>query len=335
MTRFFLYIAGLSLITFLANTAYVASGLYADDIAACNAGLVYRMDSLKQNTGLLYFGESSDFTAAEHDSSKQSISELVAQLQPEIRVGHLSQGAIHASTYKTLIGRLDEYSTVKTVVVTMNLRSFGVNWIESELETNLSRAEIIYSRMPPVLKKLFLTLKAYDNLPLFKRKERIKSHYRHDKFNLKHLPYSSVYEWDKVVFNKGLPGPDGTKDQGKTDIACHFIKNYAVTIDDRNPRIRDFDAIVDLCREKHLTLVFHVLPENYERAGALCGQDLVDLMDLNVQFLKQRYGQASVFIDNHRLLADSIFIDRGWPTEHYSFAGRYQVAKTISAALAR
>lgn len=332
--RYLLYSLGIAGIVVLANLAYVQLGLYDSDIRTCNAGLLYRTDSLKRCSTALYFGESSNFTYADGDSSKLSIAELIAQ-QSGLKLAAISQGAIHASTFRALIQRLDESSTVNTVIVTMNLRSFGINWIESDLETNLSRAEILYSAWPPVVKKFLLTFKAYDDTPLFKRKELIRSHYKNDRFKLPHQAYTSVRDWDKELFNKGLPDAGGNKDQQKTEIACHFVKNYAFVIDEDNPRIKDFDAIVALCKEKNLKLVFHVLPENHQRAAELCGPDLSGLMENNVRFLEKRYGKASVFIDNYKLLPDSIFIDRSWPTEHYRFAGRRAVAKTIQSALGK
>jgi len=331
--RYIVYILSLAGIVLLADQAYVRLGLYHDDIKTCNAELLYQLDSLKNTATVLYFGESSNFTAAGQDSSKHSISEILAEMHPEQSIRGISKGAIHASTFKALINRIDAPSTVKTVIVTMNLRSFGINWIESELETNLSRAEILYSNYPPVLKKFLLTFKAYDNTPLFKRNDIIRSHYKGDKFKLSNQEFTSVYEWDKQMYDKGLPDAHGNKDPEKTNIACHFIKNYAFVIDENNPRVRDFDAIVALCREKNLNLIFHVLPENHERAVELCGTDLDELMRQNVTFLKNRYGKASFFISNYDLLPDSVFIDREWPTEHYSFSGRYSVARRISESL--
>lgn len=331
--RYLLYILSLSGIIFLADLAYVKLGLYDGDIQKCNAELVYQTDSLKRVSTVLYFGESSNFTSPEQDSSHKAIAELLAQMQPELRLAGISKGAIHASTFKTLINRLNEGSTVKTVIVTMNLRSFGINWIESELETNLSRAEIIYSNYPPIMKKCMLTFKAYDDKPLFKRNETIRSHYKGDRFSLQQQPFTSVYEWDKFMFHQGITDSAGNKDEEKTGIACHFIKNYAFVIDEKNPRINDFDAIVKICREKQLRLIFHILPENVERANALCGSDLVNLMQANAEFLEKRYSKDAVVINNYRLLPDSIFTDRQWPTEHYTFAGRDAIARTISAFL--
>lgn len=307
--------------------------MYDSDIKMCNAELIYKLDSSLDEKKILYFGESSNFTTSNTDSCKKSISELLDDYDKDYNIGTISKGAIHASTYYKLISRIPEKNTIKAIIVTVNLRSFGINWIESELETNLSRAEIIYATYPPVFKKFQLSFKWYDNVPFFKRKERIKWHYRHDTFSLVSKKFRTVRDWDKEVFNSGIPDADGKKDPVKTNVACHFIKNYAFVITGSNPRIHDLDNIIELCKKKKIRLIFNLLPENHEKATELCGEDLEILMRKNVSFLKERYKSKTIFIDNFSLLPDSCFIDKDWPTEHYDYFGRKEIVNTIDSAL--
>ena len=331
--KYIIYIFIILAILFSSNYTYVKFGLYSDDIKKCNAELIYKIDSAAYTNNILYLGESSNFTASDLYSSKESISELISGFDQNYRIASISKGAIHASTYDLLIKRLPENSSIKTVIVTMNLRSFGINWMQSDLETNLSRANILYSTYPVVIKKMLLSFKAYDNQEVFKRKLEIKYHYKHDKFILGSKKYESVYEWDKELYDKGVLDEHGVKNQEKTDIACHFIKNYAFTLNEDNPRVKDFDEISEYCKNNNIKLIFHLLPENLERATELCGSDLSDLMKQNVVFLKNRYSKDVVFIDNSSVLKDSCFIDRQWPTEHYIYKGRYEVAKLIHEQL--
>ncbi|MEO6302416.1 MAG: hypothetical protein ABIP51_04530 [Bacteroidia bacterium] len=333
MRKLIIYIISIIVVILTANYCYVTLGLYNEDIIKCNAELLYKFDSSETNHNILYLGESSNFTTSEKDSCKKPISELISNLDPNYKILTISKGAIHAATFKLFIEKLKENSTIKTVIVTVNLRSFGINWIESDLETNLSRANILYSNYPPIFKKLLLSFKAYDNQELFKRKETIKSHYKKDKFKLRNLKYETVRDWDKEVFNKGVLDENGNKNQEKTDVACHFIKNYAFKIDENNPRIKDFDDIVSYCQKMKIHLIFNLLPENYERATELCGQDLEILMKENANFLQKRYERSTLFIDNFNLVKDSCFIDRSWPTEHYIYFGRKSVSDKINEKL--
>ena len=292
-----------------------------------------KLDSSVQNNNILYLGESSNFTASENDSCKKSISELVSDNSSTYKILTISKGALHAGNFKLFIKRLKDNSTIKTIIVTVNLRSFGINWIQSDLETNLSRANILYSNHLPIIKKFLLSFKGYDNVELFKRKEIIKSHYKNDKFKLDNQKYETVREWDADMFNKGVLDENGNKNQEKTNIACHFIKNYAFTLTEDNPRINDLDEIVSFCNDKKINLIFNLLPENYEKANELCGKDLEILMANNAAFLKKRYEKSTLFIDNFKLLKDSCFIDKSWPTEHYIYFGRKKVADNINEKL--
>jgi hypothetical protein len=291
------------------------------------------MDSLEKINSILYLGESSNFTASDSDSSKKSISDLISGFNQNYQIATICKGAIHASTYKLFVKRINSDSKINTVILTMNLRSFGINWIQSDLETNLSRANIIYSTYPPVFKKICLSFKIYDNQDVFKRKYEIKSHYKNDKIELINKPFKSIQDWDKDVYDKGILNKNGIKDQKQTEIACHFIKNYAFVLNENNPRVKDFDDIVSICKAKKIKLIIHLLPENIERANELCGADLSNIIKNNAYFLKRRYGKKSYFIDNSSILSDTFFIDREWPTEHYIFRGRYNIAFSINEKL--
>ena len=77
----------------------------------------------------------------------------------------------------------------------------------------------------------------------------------------------------------------------------------------------------------------NLLPENIDKAKELCGNDLIYLMKQNVSYLEKRYGDKICFVDNLDMLRDSCFIDREWPTEHYNFYGRDQIAIRIAKVL--
>ncbi len=52
---------------------------------------------------------------------------MLDDLMPEVRCSDITQDAAHAEVYYYLLKNIPEHSQVKTVVVTMNLRSFGAN----------------------------------------------------------------------------------------------------------------------------------------------------------------------------------------------------------------
>lgn len=331
--RIVVYILSVTAVIFLANICYVKLGLYEQDIQKCEADLIHTFDSGLAKNNIIYFGESSNFTYGETDSCKKSISDLIAAKDSAYKILTISKGAIHAGTYRSFVARLENNKSIKAIIVTLNLRSFGINWTESDLESNLSRASLFYSNKPPIVKKFLLGFKAYDNKEVFQRKEIINYHYKHDVFSLKNLPFRTVRDWDKVVFHEGIKDASGNKDEKATDVACHFIKNYAFRLTESNPRIKDLDKIQEICNKNHIKLIYHLLPENYQKAERFFGSNLTSLMDENVNFLKNRYQSKVIFINGSKFLPDSLFIDKAWPTEHYFYKGRSKVADEINKQL--
>lgn len=330
MKRFITYlILGLAILI-LSNLIYSSTGLLQDDEKNCTATLHHTMDSLALCDDALYFSESSNFTYAETDSFKKSISELLQEQIPHLKIGAVQQGAIHAGVYKTLIKRLPVFSRKKTIFIAINLRSFGINWIQSLLETNIDRANIFYTSYPPILKKFLVNFKAYDHQEDFQRKQNIKWHYKHDLFEIKSGRYTNVRSWDSYVFANGIVTSGGQINRDTTELACHFIKNYAFKLDEENIRIKDLLEIVKLCKSKKISLVFHILPENFELAKSLIGPDLTGLMQENISFIHALFSQDVLLIDNSQLLGQNHFIDKNWPTEHYDDQGRIEIAKKIA-----
>ncbi|MBA3705713.1 MAG: hypothetical protein H0W84_07365 [Bacteroidetes bacterium] len=312
-----------------ANYVYIKSGLYEKDIKKCDGEFIFTIDSLSEVKEILYFAESSNFTTAKGDSSLESISEILNRKLLENNIGTINQAASHAGTYKKLIYRLKN-KKVKTLIITMNLRSFGINWIESKLETNLSRTNIIYSGYPPLFKKFLLSFKGYDHKESFQRDRIVKRHYKDDILFEQKGKFKSIRDWDSHMFSEGHKTKEGIRDAEKCELSSHFIKNYAFIIKENNPRVQDFDDIINFCRTNRIKVVLNLLSENYIKAKELCGEDLYALMKLNASFLTERYKNKTLFINNLTLLKDSNFIDRLWPTEHYNYEGRNKIASNIA-----
>ena len=99
--------------------------------------------AVRDSAEVLYLGESSDFTISDEDTDKRSISKYLAEYFPKMKVLPVSKGALHASNYYDLLNNMPSKGPLKTVVVTMNLRSFGAAWIHSKLETALQKEMVL------------------------------------------------------------------------------------------------------------------------------------------------------------------------------------------------
>ena len=205
---------------------------------------------------VIYVGESSNITFRNNDFDKRSISSFIGDYFPNLKVGHITKPASHAGIYYELLNQIPEDSKVKTVIVTLNLRSFNAEWIYSKLETPLQKSIVMLKENPPLWNRFLLSFKGYDLKTDAERLQQIHYLWRTSTFQFPFpFPYTNVREWDKAMADAGVKKADGSYDEELTSLACHFIKTYAFQIDTlKNPRIKDFDKIVNLAKERNWNL---------------------------------------------------------------------------------
>lgn len=283
---------------------------------------------------VLYFAESSNATYADTDTNRMSISELFALHYPGKIVGAVNKGAVHAGVFLPLIKQIPDNSRVKTIIVTMNLRSFDAAWINSKLETALMKSNVMYQPYHPFLNKVLMNFGYYDKKLEKERDELLLKTWRTEQL---HFPFKAKYhtvrEWDDSFANGYYKKEDGSWDVPKISLACHYIKTYAFQIDTlTNPRIHDFDEIVKVAKQKDLRLVFNLLAENVEYADSLVGPELTYLIRQNRDLLVNRYHRNGVVVvDNLELVKGTMFMDQHWTTEHYFYEGRKQIADHLGS----
>lgn len=314
----------LGLISLLIGWHYEHSTAYKEYLWA-EADQLFQVEKA-ENCDLVYTSASSNYSQAAHDSDLRKISQMLEGELKSTSVEAFNIPGSHAGTHKLLLARIPVGSRTKNVVVTVNMRSFGADWRHSELETPQNKRNVMYAERPALLNRFLVSVNAYDNKPPSER-EADKLH----EWEITPLPFkaprSNVKQWCAVE-------KWGDWRQPKRQLADQFIKQYAFILDEENPRIKDFEAISALCKERNLKLVFHILPENTERTVDLVGQDLADMMLENAAWFSNKFEKEGVsVVNNISLLPDSCFTDRDFPTEHYNDLGRMAIAKEIAKAL--
>ena len=285
---------------------------------------------------IVYLGESSNNNRGDAESDQRKISDMVAACYPNVRMGDMTKSASHAQTYYYMLKQVPKDAPIETVIVTMNLRSFGAGWIYSRLETALRKQIVLLQDYPPLVNRFLLAFKAYPIRSESEWDAITRKHWKEDPLDFPYdFEWTNAHQWDSAMAWGGWHGPDGQRDQQLTELACHYIKSYAFQIRDDNPRVKDFDAIVALCHERGWNLIFNILPENIDKANELVGKDLLFLMKQNRDYLLKRYGSLEhvTVVDNLNLVRDVNFIDQNWTTEHYYAEGRHIVAQRIALAL--
>lgn len=318
----------------LANVVYV-KWFYYDDVVEADATMLFKLDSLEDVADVIYIGESSNATYSPTDTCTIRISDLIQRQTPGVVIGTLDHGAYHAKGYLELIKNIKPGSRVKTLIVTMNLRSFGTLWINSTLETPLMKANVMYSQNPPIIKRMMLALGEYDQKTWEERAPIIRDHWLNDKLNVEpDFPYKNTHDWDLGRCMAGVDTfADGSWDHARIAFACSFIKILGFSIDTlTNPRIKDFDKIVAVAKEKNLNLVFNLMAENVQYADSLGGHQLTLLLRQNRDLLMQRYNKDGVIVvDNLEKVPGKNFIEQDGISEHYDQLGRWIIATNVVA----
>jgi hypothetical protein len=308
--------------------------LYPKDMAE-NTTLMELSQQATAGVDIVYLGESSNFSSPESDTDRRFINVMIEDSLPGHRVGNLSKGACHAGVYYDIMRNIPRESDVKTAIVTVNMRSFTAEWIYSNLETALCKERIMLKKGPALYKRMLLAFKAY---PVWTEEERsalIRKGFTKQTFTLPHpFPYRNANEWDRgigstcVLYDGSCPSLDTIA------MACHHIKHFACTLDDKNPRIKDLDKIVKLCKRRGWQPVFNILAENVDQIDSICGPDLLYLLEQNVQYVIDRYEpQGVIVVNNVREVRDADFMDRDFPTEHYTQIGRLTIANNVTNTL--
>ena len=313
-----------------------AKWFYKDDMVKYSDVVELSWQVDEDSCRIIYLGESSNNHYGDEETNRRKISDFAADYFPNVRFEDLTKEGAHAEVYYWLLKNIPASSSVETVVVTMNLRSFGIPWIYSDMETPIQEYLVLMKDYPPLLNRFLLALKAYPIRTSDEWAALRKEHRRTDSLNFPYpFKWNNVHEWDSAMAWRGLRKADGTVDRELTPLACHFIKTYAFEITDDNPRVKDFDRIVELCHERGWNLVFNLMAENVDKTQELVGNDLTFLMKRNRDYLLNRYGTIDgvTVVDNLSLVRDVNFIDQDWTTEHYYEEGRRIVAHHLVQTL--
>ena len=335
MKKFLIRILMAAALLFILNWIYT-KWFYKKDVAEHSdiLELVWRVT--EDSCRIVYLGESSNITFGMEETDRRSISSYLGDYFPNVKTGDITKEASHAQTYYYMLKNIPKKSTVETVVVTMNLRSFDARWIYSNLETPLRKQLVLMEDYPPFMNRLLLALKAYP----IRSEEELDSltvqHWREDPLVFPYdFEWDNVYQWDSATAWQGRSNYEGEMDPKWTELACHYIKSYGFQIRDDNPRLKDFDDIVALSRKRGWHLVFNLMAENVDKANGMVGKDLIYLMKQNHDYLLDRYGnlEGVTVVDNLNLVRDVNFIDQDWTTEHYYEEGRRIIADHVAEAL--
>lgn len=314
----------------LANMVYWKF-FFADDVKK-HADSLENLWVVDSDAQAIYFGESSNFHITEEDTFKHRISYILDDLLPEYKLATVDNAGLHAGTYLALLKHIPKEMPIEFVVVTMNYRSFGASWRYAQGENYLAKTERLLDRPIPLLSKFRISLKDYDQRPDKDREQQMLDAWKTETFEIPNFKFNTIAQWDSALAYTEATSAKSEFTPNELAMAFHYIKNFAFDIDfESNERIRDFDQIVALSKERGYVVFFNLLDENMEELNRLVGPELSGLIDKNRALLVDRYTEmGALVIDNFNTVPDSCFVDRKYTTEHYSFEGKSIIARHLA-----
>jgi hypothetical protein len=360
---------------FAANFWYVSSGLYRQERAKFSP-MASKLDSAFGNGDVVYLGESSNTSFNPWtDTFGYSVSEFLQMYLPQNRVRGVSHDGYHVGLFSQMLGLMPEHwadSGRKTVVITVNMRSFGPSAMFNGNEASNQQEAIFYSHRTALLNRVYVSLHHYDNRDS-REMERAKTqwfrtrdlrldnstygrHYgiTHGDGGLKSdgevWYYHNTVKWWLRDLQRQYAPVSGDADLARVmPMAEAYLKEFAFLLDEENPRVQALDAIVAKCKQEQVNVVFVLLMPNFDHAHRLFGEELTQLMDYNMDFLRKRFdgwseryknGDFKVgYVDVQRLYGDwaggQHYTDQWYPTEHVdAHIRRFIAQKTAEKILA-
>jgi bisphosphoglycerate-dependent phosphoglycerate mutase len=339
---------------FVANIWYVSSGLYKKERVKFSP-VAGKLDSAFLYGDVVYLGESSNTSFNPWtDTFGYSVSEFLQMYLPQNRVRGVSHDGYHVGLFSQMLGLMPEHwadSSRKTVVITVNMRSFGPSAMFNGNEASNQQEAIFYSHRMALLNRVFVSLHHYDSRDA-REMERAKTQWfrtrdlrldnstngRH--YGITHgdlvskgeecYRHNTVKWWLRDLQRQFAP-VSGDADLARVmPMAEAYLKEFAFLLDEENPRVQALDAIVAKCKQEQVNVVFVLLIPNYDHAHRLFGAELTQLMDYNMDFLRKRFtcwekeynkGDFKVgYVDVQRAYGDwaggKHYTDQWYPTEH-------------------
>jgi hypothetical protein len=274
-------------------------------------------NKLDKHASIYYFSSSTNKSTAPIDSDKRSIVEIVQSVVGQ-KITSIDTGAIHCGIFYEILKKIPESQSIDKIIVDLNVRSFGNNWIHSGLENSLQRNLIYWNNYPGVYNHLRASLKMYNYQAPAVHIRAIEYGEKFTKIPFR-KPHNTIKNWCDSLFN--IPNHN--------EAGLEMIKHFGHFIDEKNPMLENADLIVEWCKKRSIPLVFIILPEDVSKMRRLVGEDLASLVEKNADFLEKRYSSKSVEVINLvNDLDENVFFE-SFPTEHYKSFGRKYVAQKM------
>ena len=330
-----------------------------------------KLDSALKQSDIVYLGESSNTSFNPWtDTLGYSVSQwLQYYFDSSVQVTGVSHDGYHVGMFRKMLGLLPERGKngkMPTLIVTVNMRSFGPAATFNPNEASNQQEAVFYSHRLPLLNRVYVSLHHYDNRnSLEMEREKFRWWRTHnlnkaqDKLSGESLirsfenSYTTTKQWFGALSEQNYELPQEIR-----NMADAYVKEFAWVLNDDNPRLKDLKAMVEYCSDKNVNLVLLLLIPNRAHADSLFGQQLTQYIDFNLDFLRDRIAGwqqeiekrngdcatgvggltlvdiPKLYIENYGSFpSSSHYTDQFFPTEHVDAHIRGFISAQLAASL--
>ena len=280
---------------------------------------------------VLYLGDCSDQFFRPYDASFQSIAGYLNEALPNDSVRSVSRDGFHALAYEKLLQRWRkrDSTTVKTLVVTLNMRSFAPHIRLHKNENTLQRNLTLVERHPPLFNRVEIGFRAHPYMEAYEMEEALEEAwqqpYPQDEFVHRDFPPGYTPEQFRASLLANATSADDSL------MISSYVEHYGLPLNiNEHPLLLAFDNIAAIGAERYVNVVYVLLPENSMEARQYAGDRLADYMEWKREYLVQRYESMGVHVvDVFDLLQPVDFVEK-IPNSHYTAEGRQRIASAIA-----
>jgi len=301
------------------------------------ADVLDSLNTIVDSTDVLYLASSSNYFHPLSDTVGYTISGFIDDQFPNLRVNSVCKGYMHAGAFYSVLKNIPKNSPIKTIVVSVNMRSFGAYWVYSDSETAFSQMELMMNNdYPLIFRKFLLSLDYYDNKTVEERRQQYLNSWRNDTLNITKYNFKkTTFDWDSISsLSSRYKDINYRNDYDKVGFMCNIIKAFAYNLDTiNNIRFKQFDKIVDLAMSRNWNLIFNILPEDIDKANIMVGNEIPYILRKNRDVFVDKYKKQKVtIVDNMELLNGKYFFEY-YPTEHYTTIGKRVLSNSVSKVI--
>jgi hypothetical protein len=274
---------------------------------------------LQDKYDLIYLGDSVIKSAPDDEADKASISEILAKIRPELKIGDLTRGAYNPTIYETLLSYISRSPyRPKAVIIAINLRSFSPEW-DRRPEYQFEKEKLFLSSSIPFFASFFKPLAVFRAI------------------NVTTVTYE---DWFNTPVYNGLLKVGTVQDFenqkkfnliNEDNIRAKYIYEYLYSLDSEQRELKSLEKTIALAKAAGIQVYVYLTPIDYQEGKKYLGDDFIKQTSANANLICSVIKEQGLPCLNLAFSLDSSYFNHpAYPNEHLKSEGRKFVAEHIN-----